>query len=270
MHPNILKNSLLVLNEQFSHLINTSIQNQRVPTGWKKAKVIPIPKSGDLTDVTNFRPISLLPTPGKVLEGVVHNQIENHGETEELLTNFQYGFRKGRSTTQTITQVLNHIYTNFNCRTPTVALFIDFRKAFDCLQYPTLLAKLKRLKLAESTLNWIADYLKKRTQCTFANRQLSLSGDIKQGVPKGSILGPFLYILYANDISGIINKTKYAFYADDTVIYTSSKNLNTAIKRIQADLNNLLKWCTQNDIHINPAKSKYMIFSTQEVQDPRI
>ena len=267
MHPNILKNSLLALNEQFTHLINMSIQNQKIPTVWKTAKVIPIPKTGDLTDVTNFRPISLLPTPGKVLERIVHNQIVV--ETEELITNHQYGFRKGRSTTQAITQIINHIYTNFNTRTPTVALFIDFRKAFDCLQYPTLIAKLRKLNLAEGTLKWVTDYLKNRSQSTLANGRLSASGDIKQGVPQGSILGPLLYILYANDISEIINKTKVAFYADDTVLYTSSKNLDLAMKRIQEDLNNLLKWCTHNDIHINPTKTKYVIFSTQEVQDPR-
>ena len=268
MPPKIIKDSLLALNEQFTHLVNASLQTNKFPAAWKRARVVPIPKTGDLTDVSNYRPISLLPTPGKILEKVVHKQLENHFELEELLTDFQHGFRKGRSTTHAITQLLNHVYTNMNNSTPTVALFIDFRKAFDCLQYPTLLDKLTKLDLGDATIDWIKDYLTDRTQCTMANGFTSPSSKIKQGVPQGSILGPLLYILYANDIPLAIKKTKFAFYADDTVLYTSNKKIGQAMAWIQRDLNRLLNWCTQNGILINPQKTKYVIFSSKEVKPP--
>ena len=119
-------------------------------------------------------------------------------------------------------------------------------------------------------MKWVENYLTNRNQRTLANGQLSLPGKIKQGVPQGSILGPLLCILYANDIPNAIKESKYIFYADDTVLYSSSKHLNTALRQIQRDLNRLIGWCKENDIHINPAKTKYMIFSTQEIKSAHI
>ena len=267
MSPKVIKDSLLALNEQLTHIINTSLETSLFPNKWKEANVVPIPKAGDLSEVSNFRPISLLPTPGKILEKIVHTQLEAHLEENNLITELQHGFRKGRSTLHAVTQLVNHIALNLNNQTPTVALFIDFRKAFDCLQYPTLLAKLASLNLSKQTVDWLKDYLTDRRQQTLANGTASALDRITQGVPQGSILGPLLYILYADDISKTLGETKFAFYADDTVLYTSHKNINVAIKRVQEDLNKLEAWCEMNSIFINPNKTKYMIFSTKKVED---
>ena len=91
---------------------------------------------------------------------------------------------------------------------------------------------------------------------------------LKQGVPQGSILGPLLYLVYANDIGSIITKSKFTLYADDTVIYSSSKDINKAIANVQHDLNSLTAWCTINGIFINPIKTKFVIFSTQIIAQP--
>ena len=136
------------------------------PKAGKKAKVIPIPKTGDLSDVSNYRPITLLPTPGKILEKLVHNQLVNNLEEEELMTEFQFSFCKSRSTSHARTQLLNHVNHN---STPTVAQFIDLKKAFDCLQYPTLLEKLKTFKLGDVVVSWVKNYLANRMQTTVAN-----------------------------------------------------------------------------------------------------
>ena len=247
----VLRDGLLALNNQFTHIINTSISKQTFPAEWKNAKVIPIPKTGDLTQVSNYRPISLLPIPGKVLEKVVHTQLEDYLEEGELINEHQFGFRKYRSTINAIHQLTNHININLNNRVPTVAVFIDFRKAFDCLQYPVLLTKLKDLNLDKDTVEWVSSYLSARHQRVMANGTTSGLGMIRQGVPQGSILGPLLYTLYANDIGNIIKKSKFAFYADDTVIYSQ--------------LDNLMSWCQSNNIFINPSKTKFMIFSSQEL-----
>ena len=186
-----MKDSLIALNDQLTYILNSSLMS-KFPSEWKNAKVILIPKSGDLMNVSNYRPISLLPTPGKILEKIVHTQLEEHLESESLLTHFQYGFRKGRSTTPAVTQLLNHVNLNLNKSTPTVALFVNFRKAFDCLQHPTLLAKLRALNLSPETVGWLQDYLTDRHQSTYANVITSPLGTIKQVVPQGSILGPLL------------------------------------------------------------------------------
>ena len=265
VHTRVIKASLLALNNQFTHIINTSFNTHKILRDWKKAKVIPIPKIGALTDINNYRPISLLPTPGKVIDKLVHRQIEDYLEDSELLTTNQHGFRRDRSTAHAITQLLNHINHNLNNRIPTLAIFIDFQKAFDCLRYPTLLAKLTTLGLGNDIVSWIRDYLSERSQATFANGKSSEPGSIKQGVPQGSILGPLLYILYANDLSRVFCESNFAFYADDTVLYPSNKDIAVATGIIQRDLDRLQAWCDHNCIFVNPQKTKCMLFSAKEI-----
>ena len=265
LSPQLVKDSLITLNGQFTHLVNESLTNSDFPDSLKSATVIPIPKQGDLSQVQNYRPISLLPIPGKIIERVVHQQVSFHLEERQLITNQQYGFRKGRSTIQATTNLLNHINVNLNNRKVTLALYIDFKKAFDCLQYSVLLEKLPLLGMHQQVISWISEYLTNRTQSTFANNTSSSHKAIRQGVPQGSILGPLLYIIYANDIAQKLTKCKYTFYADDTVLYFSSKNIEKAFENMQSDLDALSQWCSENGVYINTKKTKYMIFSNKKV-----
>ena len=256
----VVRLSLKTLNTEFTHLLNTSITTNKFPDEWKKATVTPIPKKGNLQLVSNYRPISLLPTPGKVMEKLIHNQLVEHIENNGLLSDYQYGFRRNRSTLHAVTQVVNHVGNNLNKKIRTVAIFIDFKKAFDCLQFPVLITKLSKLGLHQDTVEWLKDYLTNRSQSTIANDTRSPYANITQGVPQGSILGPLLYIIYANDIQDLITKSKFAFYADDTVILSSHKNIVKAFSNAQEDIDRLLSWCTLIGIHINVSKTKYMIF----------
>ena len=207
----IVKISLKTLNAEFTHLLNTSLATNKFPDDWKKATVTPIPKKGNLQLVNNYRPISLLPVPGKIMEKLVHTQLVDYNENNQLLSDHQYGFRRNRLTLHAVTQVVNHVSLNLNKKINTVAIFIDFKKAFDCLQFPVLIEKLVKLNLHHNTVAWLKDYLTERTQNTIAINICSPTAEITQGVPHGSILGPLLYIIYANDIQDIITKSKFAF-----------------------------------------------------------
>ena len=149
-----------------------------------------------------------------------------------------------------------------NKSTVTAAIFIDFKKAFDCVQHNTLLEKLKPMNLSKECLCWIKDYLANRGQQTLANGITSDPLTIKQGVPQGSTLGPLFYILYANDLANAIIDCKSIFYADDTVIYSTKRNTNQAINDLQNDLNRMGEWCRDNGIHINTHKTKLMFFGS--------
>ena len=138
---------------------NWSINYNSFPDSWKNALVIPIPKPGDNTKVEHFIPISLLPLPGKLLERVVHNQIEAKIENTNYFTEVQHGFRKKRATTHAILQLVNYVKINMDKKTPTVAIFIDFRKAFDCVCHKTLIKNIKETNLGPNTVEWIRDYL---------------------------------------------------------------------------------------------------------------
>ena len=259
----ILKDGFQALSDKLTFLFNYSIRVTLFPEQWKEALVIPIPKSGDLKKADNYRPISLLPLPGKILEKLLHTQLSFYLEENNLLSHNQFGFRKQRSTTHALSQLLNQVYTNINRSVVTAAVYIDFSKAFNCVQHSTLLNKLTHLNLDQNFVRWIASYLNNRSQRTLANNTYSTSRQINQGVPQGSVLGPLLYIIYANDIADRIKNSGFTFYADDTVLYTQKKNLIQATADLQKDLDSLANWCADNEIYINISKTKTMFFGSR-------
>ena len=81
-----------------TYIINTSILEGKYPTKWKLPKVIPLHTKGDKKSLKNYTPVSLLPVAGMVLERIVTLQIEEYFENNNLLGEFQFGFRKNKST----------------------------------------------------------------------------------------------------------------------------------------------------------------------------
>ena len=259
---NIVKLVVPVLADQFAHLFNCSIEQSIFPQKWKEATVVPIPKPGDRTQISNYRPISLLPLPGKILEKIIHSQLSSQLESAHVLSECQHGFRKRHSTSHAFYQLINQIYTNNDKGFPTLAVFIDFKKAFDCVQHKQLLNKIKSLNTGQKLVNWSTDYLDNRKQKVLANNELSSVQTITNGVPQGSILSPLYYIIYANDIPHIISQSEVIQYADDTVLLSNNPNYDQACLEIQAGLSQLENWCSLNGISVNPKKSKAMLFGT--------
>ena len=196
----ILRDAFTILLAQITHLFNLTVSTCSFPKAWKKALVIPIPKTGNLTKVQNYRPISLLPLPGKLLEKLIHAQLSVHLENTKFLSDNQHGFRKHHSNVQSLAQVTNYINTKMDKGQPTLTAFIDFRKAFDCVQHSVLLGKLASLGIDYKAVKWFESYLTEREQRVLANNTYSSHQLITQGVPQGSV-GPLFYIKYANDIN---------------------------------------------------------------------
>ena len=259
----ILKSILKVLLAQLTHIFNLSVETSIVPDSWKDALVIPIPKKGDLSSVTNYRPISLLPQPGKIMEKLVHDRLTHYIESNDLLSKKQHGFRKTKSTLDALFQLTSQINLNMDRRCPTLVTFIDFKKAFDCVQHDLLIQKVKKLNLDGSTIKWLVNYLTHRQQKVLANNQYSDPMTVTQGVPQGSIIGPLLYIIYADDITKLIKNCHVTLYADDTVFYSNGKSLNAAMKDMQKSLMALELWCNRNGIFMNVSKTKFMIFGSK-------
>ena len=115
-------------------------------------------------------------------KGSAYTQTNSFLEDAGLMSEMQFDFRKNHSTQQAIAQPLNHVDFNLNRKMKTVTLYIDFKKAFDCLQYTVLLRKLELLHMGFDTLNWIKDYLTDRKQSTYANGVTSPPSGVRQGV----------------------------------------------------------------------------------------
>ena len=261
----VIKTAFKILLPEVTQMFNLSIQTMLYPNSWKKATVVPIPKVGNLSRVQNYRPISLLPLPGKVMEKLIHKQLSTHLETQGLLTEIQHGFRKEHSTVHSVAQVTNFISKKMDSKIPTLAAFIDFRKAFDCVQHTVLLDKLKQLNVKDEVQDWVRNYLLERKQRVLANGTYSSFQHVTQGVPQGSVLGPLLYIIYANDLVKTVKHCKIAMYADDTVIYTANTDFETSVVDLQTDMNSLASWCESNGLTVNTEKTKLMLFGSKHL-----
>ena len=259
----ICKDAFLVLSEQLVHMFNTSLLTAIFPDAWKIAKVVPLFKGGDREKVGNYRPVSLLPLPGKLLERIVHCRVTQFWDDIKFLTQDQGGFRKGFSTLATIADLTDDLFTQINDGNTTVAAFIDLRKAFDTVNLKILLKKLQKSGIRHNLLEWCRSYLTNRHQRTMANGLTSNLLRITCGVPQGSVLGPLFFLVYVNDVQSALDECNVKLYADDTVLYQSGLNSHEASVKLQASLNHFVNWCSTNQLTINIQKTKVMVFGSR-------
>ena len=258
-----LKEALIALNTQISYLFDISVKSGIFPDLWKIATVVPLFKGGQKEDVSNYRPVSLLPVPGKILEKLIHTQVMSFFNENNCLCEHQSGFRPNHSTLNSIVDLTNDIFESINTNKVTLAAFIDLKKAFDTVNHKILIKKLEHMGIRGKNLQWIESYLDNRFQRTICNNTLSKLDKIKCGVPQGSILGPLFFLVYINDIKNIMNDVKYQLYADDTVLYCSGNNYEECVIELQNTINKFVSWCSKNALTINIKKTKVMTFGSK-------
>ncbi len=216
----LLKASASTTCSTLTHIFNRSIISANVPKEWKTARVTPMFKDGDRTEVGNYRPISILPVVMKILERAIHNKLYSYLTENNLLSPVQSSLRKKYSTLTTLIDISDCILKDVEEGTGTGVLFLDLKKAFDTVNHSLLIKMLGMYRVGNSSLKWFKNYLSDREH-------------IRLGTHKGrgtswSILGPLMFILYINDLPRVVKKCKVALYADDTALYISC---NEQIKR---------------------------------------
>ena len=118
-----------------------------------------------------------------------------------------------------------------------------------------------------TSLKWFHSYLSNRKQQVCVNGQLSSSATISLGVPQGSILGPLAFIIYINDLPSVIRHSCIHLYADDTVVFIGSNNPIDLRKKLEEDLASVHAWFNQNQLTVNVAKTKFMLYGTSTLRN---
>ena len=194
------------------------------------------------------------------MEKIIHKNLEKHLENNNILTTRQGGYRKGKSTIDTVAQFTDDITHNRNMGNITIATYADFSKAFDTVDHLIMLEKFKKYGVKGNFLKLFTNYLENRSQYTKVNGVISKEAKVTRGVPQGSVLGPTLFSLYVNDMVRVFSKCKVLLYADDTVIYKSGPDIDSIQTDMQPDLTSFSTWCKGNKLSLNIGKTKSTVF----------
>jgi len=245
-----------------AYLINTSFERGQFPHQLKVAKIVPIFKKGDKTDQNNYRPISILPIISKVFEKCFASRLLDFFKSHNLLTPSQFGFLPGSSTVDAIYSFLNTIKGDLDVGMKPLGIFFDFSKAFDTVDFSRLLGKLYRYGVRGKPYEWIKSYLSDRSQIVaLSTGHKSLPSSTECGVPQGSILGPLLFLIYANDLAKFMGNVKVCQYADDTSVSISSQTLSELTLIANETVRRMEEWSKLNGLKLNTNKTQAMHFS---------
>ena len=146
------------------HIINSCIDENVFPQAWKTARISPVPTSDNPTESKDYQPASILPIVSKVCERLVLCQIQDFIVKLSLYEETQSGFRKGHSTTTTLLKRKDDIAKAMKRGEMTLAIFTDYSKAFDTVDFEILINKLHKLNFSKTFLHWLVSYLTDRQQ----------------------------------------------------------------------------------------------------------
>ncbi|MFZ2538156.1 MAG: reverse transcriptase family protein, partial [Oscillospiraceae bacterium] len=253
-----------------SHINNQSLIEGVFPNQLKIAKVVPVFKSGDSKLVSNYRPISILPTFSKIFEKVVYTRLEKYLIDNAILHKNQFGFRSKLSTCMALLELLDKLSASVDNKSITVGVFIDLAKAFDTVDHCIMLRKLQHYGIRGIPLEWFNSYLSNRKQCVVVDKTESEFVLIKCGVPQGSILGPILFLIYINDLNYASKLLQTIMFADDTNLFLTGKSLQQIETQLNEEMLVINEWFKSNKLSLNLTKTSYIIFGNKTYQDLNI
>ncbi|XP_015748562.1 PREDICTED: RNA-directed DNA polymerase from mobile element jockey-like [Acropora digitifera] len=262
-----LKLSADVISSPLTHILDCFINTNTFPANWKTARVSPIPKVDFPTESDHYRPIAILPVLSKVYERLVLSQLLEYVELEGLFQGTTSGYRKGHSTSTVLLRIQDDIIQAMKKGELTLIAFADFSKAFD---YFIVISKLHAIRRSKSALLWILSYLSNRQQFVQANDKQSHLKDVLFGVPQGSVLGPVIFNLYANDLPDCLKDGSTCFqYADDTTVllHAPLKELKDCVNRMNNILQSIESWAADSNLLLNETKTKQMLVTTRQMSE---
>ena len=258
IHPRVLHEISNSVSTPLVIIFNTSLRQKEVPLEWKQANVSAIYKKGNKTLPQNYRPVSLTCIICKVMEGIVRDKLIEHMKDNNLFSPKQFGFISGRSTVLQLLHVLN-IWTEILDQGGCLdVVYCDFMKAFDKVPHRRLIYKIDKYGIKGNILGWIDSFLSNRSQKVVINNSKSSTAPVTSGIPQGSVLGPLLFVIYINDLPGVVDDKSYVFlFADDTKLFRQIQSSNDVLI-LQNDIKNLIEWSNKWLLKFHPDKCLYM------------
>lgn len=199
--PQILfKKCIVELSTPLAHIFNYSMQLGQVPSVWKQAIITAIPKVKNASTPKEFRPISLLPIPSKLMEKVIKMKMDAHIERYNILPDTQYGFRSKSSINDLMIKCVTDWSHSLSRGLNIDVVYADISKTFDKVNHKKVISQLKRIGIGGQLLKWLTSYFCDRKFCVKLDGSISEYYPAPSGVPQGAVLSPLLFNIYIRDI----------------------------------------------------------------------
>ncbi|EYC38446.1 hypothetical protein Y032_0715g1767 [Ancylostoma ceylanicum] len=259
----IYKKCADVLTKPLVMMFDTSLLFGEIPAAWKEAIVTAIPKTNNSNEIINFRPISILPSPVKILEKILRERLLASFTRLGVIPPEQHGFTHGASTTTQLIDTAYDLNLALNSGKSIDVIYIDLSKAFDRVNHSKLLYRLEQIGVENYLLKWLSSYLSNRHMYVKVENSFSRRYPCPSGVPQGGVLSPLLFLAYCHDLPSVL-KTHTAvsvqMYADDIKIYGSYNEDDRMVihEALSHSLSKLMEWSNVWELPVNLAKTKVL------------
>ena len=161
----------------------------------------------------------MLPFLSKIFEKLMCARLDSYLKSNNIWYTNQFGFSKNSNTSDAIIEFLDYVYLSLDSKQSTIAVYLDFSKAFNTVNHNILMRKLPHNGIRGVMQHWFELYLTNRKQYVSIKNCNSSMSSITLGVPHGSVLGPVLFLLYINDMYRSSNQMRFVHFADDTTVF---------------------------------------------------
>ena len=238
-------------------IFNKIYRDEVLPDAWRKSIMIPILKPNKpATEAKSYRPISLTSSTCKLFEKIINFRMVSLLEQQNFFSNWQYGFRKCRSTADSLSKLQSDIYKAFQQKNSLIAVFFDIEKAYDTTWRHHILQTVFNIGIRGKMAIFIKNFISARTFKVRLGQALSDSCVQEQGVPQGSVLSVTLFGIAINDIANNLPFGVQAnLFVDDLAIYYSSSSVNSIERKLQMAINKISDWTTKTGFKISLEKT---------------
>ena len=245
------------LSRPITNLLNKSLNCTSVPSMWKTATIVPVPKNDKPSVPSDYRPISLTSVLSRTCERLIVRRFLYPAMTKNAHYADQFAFLPTGSTAAAIIAITCTVLKILDTQRYVRVIAFDFSKAFDTVRHASVMNSLTSLDLPDNIFNWLNDFFSHRTHKTSFNGSTSETLSINSSVIQGSALGPITFTAVSSSLTPVDTGNYLFKYADDTYLLIPENNIGTT----NLEIFNIQEWAQKNNLTLNTRKSKEIIFS---------